>query len=344
MNATQAKPATKRISYKPYFSKFGVERGASYIRINYTSRVGVDQLLLQQAVKGAYDEQSTLRLEYHQLNTAINKIITGEQIADRLNSKSEPKRRAWLAGQVRKCRAARRSIITSTRERMPEITTMQKRQAEIIAEVRKSNASTLIGQKKVASEKRAKEKAALEAGRFWECSEQLLKDYFSVPFDCRKLVSVSEKFRAALFLELEHGQNSMGYNALVPTYNAYLCGIDDNGEEWGFRLQQDCDYNDTVEDAMAVCWEVPKSIVEQSFRQGEILFWKNNNPTGWRTMTPDTEWQIAPSHVITSPSLRHNGGHYFYADDPIIISHPTHAPLILLAGEYQYSIHEVDAD
>jgi len=337
---TTATATKKTLQYQKYFSRYGIERGATYVRADFTARLKYDALKLQSSVPGAYFAQSGLRHEYTLINREIETLTTGDKQSDRLNSKSEVKRRKFVAAHIRTCRKLQRALKAVTPAVIAKVADLQKRHAEIIKEIRKINSEALTTHKKAASAAREAEKQALTDGRFWECSENTLKNYFNVPFDRRKLLDVSEQFRAALFVELEYGGYGTG---IVPTHRAYLCGIDDNGEEWGFRLEASWDYNDKVADAMAVLWEVPKTIIEKSFRQGEIIFWPDQFPVGI-TMQPAEDWQIAPSHVITSPSLRRSRVSYIYSDDPITVTHPTHKPLILPAGEYRFAIHEADAD
>jgi hypothetical protein len=151
-----------------------------------------------------------------------------------------------------------------------KITALQTEQKALLPKLREVNAAYLGGKK---SEKQAKVQA-LAAGRFWECDGQMLKDYFSVPFDARAFVDVSERWRVALFAETnsENCSNEKGkyWHKSVPTGRGYLCGIDDNGDEWGFEVP--AAFHDTVETAMANVFGVDAKKIKSCYRQGEILF------------------------------------------------------------------------
>jgi hypothetical protein len=253
--------------------------------------------------------------------------------------------------QIRIAKAAERRLKSTEKSRRKQISLLQGIQRVEISKRRALNGAVAVARRTAAAETRTREAEALAAGRFWECSEVTLKEFFSVPFACRKLVNVSQRHRAALFIELEHGTGPDGYGALVPTSRAYLCGIDDNGEQWGFRVSMPgewsaWEYGSTVEEAMAVCWGVDIEVVQRSYRQGEVLFWASEAPVGLKDWGSCT---LAPSHDAESPSLQATGTQMdgrglLGSADPIVISHPTHAPLTLPAGTYAYAIHGYDAD
>lgn len=247
----------------------------------------------------------------------------------------------------------------------------------------------------------------MKSGRFWEADKDALKGYFNPPFDKNYLADVSPHWRAALFLEC----GSVSYKSyagnwghkLVGTGSGYLCGIDDNGDEWGFvvgNLPQSSDgygsnrMDTTVEEAMAEVFDIRRSLLDTCTRQGDLLFCPvkirktpvtvcahcgkpktaHSLKTGYAgygaepteylacgysfpageyqeaiieppTLKPAETWTPREAHDITSPSLRHNG-RYFAADDPITITHTSHATVTLPAGEYRLYMSRMadDAD
>lgn len=118
-----------------------------------------------------------------------------------------------------------------------------------------------------------------------EADKEALKGYFHPPFDKNYLADVSERWRAALFIECE-SINYKDYNGnwrhkLGGTGRGYLCGIDDNGDEWGHRVEglpQGRDDHDnlsldsTVEEAMAILFGIRAAALAECTRQGDLLF------------------------------------------------------------------------
>lgn len=265
-----------------------------------------------------------------------------------------------------------------------KIRDLQARQKALIPKIRATNAGIVAGRKATAQQKRD----ALTAGRFWECDAKTLKNYFHPPFAAKALVDVSEKWRAALFVETEstNVSNTRGqyWHKSEPTDQAWLCGIDDNGDEWGFnpsRSHDRFDFDDTVETAMAAAFGVSIYELPRCTRQGDLLFcpvsipatqqtvcslcgrpWEpvDINPVETRcswcqyglehrveppTLTPQTEpWEIRESHTVASDGLERNG-RYFRSPSTITVTHTSHAPVTLDPGEYRlYTIDKPGAD
>lgn len=166
-----------------------------------------------------------------------------------------------------------------------QIAALQAQQKALLPALRKSNSEFCAARKNAKTEQGKKNAAALISGRFWEADETAIKGYFHPPFDKNYLADVSEKWRAALFLECE----SISYknysgdwrHKLGGTGRGYLCGIDDNGDEWGFivrNLPQSSDnygnsaLDNTVEEAMAEVFQINKCDLAKCTRQGDLLF------------------------------------------------------------------------
>jgi hypothetical protein len=268
-----------------------------------------------------------------------------------------------------------------------QIAALQAQQKALLPKLRESNSLYLRMRTNEREALKARNAEALKTGRFWEADHETLKGYFHPPFDKNYVADVSDKWRACLILECESVSYRAGYNnewrhKLVGTGTGYLCGIDDNGDEWGHTVHdipQSRDAHDnfaldsTVEDAMSVLFDIPVKALAECVRQGDLLFRAVTIPTADRTicrwcrrpeeshdpycqvytpttikapvLTPKSGWEPRPSHVITSPSLTHNGV-YFRAVDPITITHTSHATVTLPAGEYRLYMSRaaIDAD
>lgn len=314
-----------------------IDEEETYLRYRYQPRLQYDKLKLQKS----FGSSPSGKVLFYDYRDEIEKTAKVDPAFGRINSVVRKKRAAFLLSEMQKITSTYASLHRTEKSRRKRIASLQKKQKAIIVKVRKANSEFLASKVQV----RKEEQRALKEGRFWDCQEELLKEFFRVPFGKRKLVALSEKHRAALFIEVVLSNQSGPYKRLVPTQRAYLCGIDDNEEQWGFFLNNNdsyWEYDSTVEEAMATCWNVDESIVEESFRQGEILFHPCEIPAG-TTLHPETEWQIAPSHVVRSESLVHNG-EYFMSTQEIVVEHPTHKPVVLEAGEYRAYIHEIDPD
>ena len=172
------------------------------------------------------------------------------------------------------------------------ITELQAQQKALIPKLRQSNSAYLGGKKSERELQKTKNAEALKSGRFWEADKDTLKGYFHPPFDKNYLADVSEKWRAALFLECE----SVSYkrysgdwgHKLSGTGRGYLCGIDDNGDEWGHRIDNlpqsrdnygDAGLDSTVEEAMSDLFDISLASLTKCRRQGDLLFCPVKIPT-----------------------------------------------------------------
>lgn len=241
-----------------------------------------------------------------------------------------------------------------------QIADIQRQQQLLLPEMRKYNSEYRAARSNALAADRAADTAALESGEFWLASKKALRGYFSPPFERNYLVDMSERWRAALYTEMA----SSAWKARdgwrhknVGTGRGYLCGIDDNGDEWGYRvdlsntmrkdLYGDYEYSSAdVADAMAVLFDVSIQQLNECYRQGDLLF----RPCMASEMPPashlesDSEWAVRESHRITSPSLRHKG-RYFAAEEQIKVEHTSHQPVILPAGSYcLHLLQFADAD
>jgi|GEM_PF-5415148 len=342
------KPSTKRLISAVHdyahlddaVQRCGIDVRTTYVSVWYRPELPIDHLHLQGSEPGTWDDADPLRDEWLQLEQDILQLQLGECVSARVDTRNISRQRDATLRAIRMCETADRMLARTRKSRVRKIATLQRRQSEIIREIRRLNGAVVVERRRAAKAHREAEKEALAAGRFWECSEQTLKNYFSVPFRKRKLVDVSERHRAALFLDLDYEGYGVG---LQPSGVAHLCGIDDNGEEWGFRLLVYRSYDVTVVDAMMTCWGVRRDIIERATRQGEILIWSENIPDDVRLESADDEHDIAPSHTVRSETLQING-EYFYATTPIIVEHPTHAAIWLQPGSYRYASHDMSAD
>lgn len=236
-----------------------------------------------------------------------------------------------------------------------KIVALQAEQRALLPQLRAANSRYLAGLKTAREEQVLKNATALQSGRFWEANAEAIKKHFHPPFGKNYLADVSARWRAALFLECEsvsykRGDGSWGHK-LAGTDRGYLCGIDDNGEEWGrgcrINLHSD-DYGDlrlhgTVAEAMAALFDVPISCLDDCQRQGDLLFRRLAAPPDV-ALQPATEWIPRDPHTVTSPGLQHNGN-YLASGDAITVSHPSHPVLTLEPGAYRlYLTSGHDAD
>lgn len=166
-----------------------------------------------------------------------------------------------------------------------QIINLQSQQKALLPALRKSNSEFCAARKNAKTEQGKKNAAALISGRFWEADETAIKGYFHPPFNKNYLADVSEKWRAALFLECESisykSYNGDWRHKLGGTGRGYLCGIDDNGDEWGFvvrDLPQSSDnygnstLDNTVEEAMSNVFGISTNNLQKCTRQGDLLF------------------------------------------------------------------------
>lgn len=320
-----------------------------YDAIHYPKNLGGDET--------PWDEMRTITRQFAPLcNLASGKNTLTEKI--NINTKTGPARRAeaknlYIIEQGQAFLAAYKKATTPAKLKkvIAKITELQAQQKALLPQLRASNSAYLAGKKNEKAELQAKNAEALKSGRFWEADKDTLKGYFHPPFDKNYLADVSEKWRACLFLECESvsykDYNKNWRHKLSGTGAGYLCGIDDNGDEWGHHVhihQSSDNYNNsalegTVEQAMCNIFDILRADLEKCQRQGDLLFCPAQIPEE-TTMEPQATWTPRESHEITSPSLYRNGT-YFKAADEITVNHTSHAKVILPAGEYRLYMSRV---
>lgn len=250
------------------------------------------------------------------------------------------------------------STKTNLKNLRRDISILQSQQKELTPQMRKVNSEFITKRKHAKEEKTRKNQEALTEGRFWECDTDVLKSYFHPPFSKNYLVDVSERWRAALFLECKSNSykraNGGWGHKLVGTGDGYLCGIDDNGDEWGHPvvIWQSCDefgdteLSGTVEEAMSSLFAIQQNKLDSCYRQGDLLFCQESIPRD-HTLELKAQrypWEVRESHMISSPTLERNE-RYFQALNEIVVSHTSHNTVILPAGEYKlYELQIADAD
>ena len=164
-----------------------------------------------------------------------------------------------------------------------KITALQAEQKKLLPQMRASNSTVVLSRRQAAADRRAADAAAIESGEFWLASEDAIKKYFHPPFLKKYLADISERWRAALFMECKSVSYKISYgwgHKLAATGRAYLCGIDDNGDEWGHRVPIEVGLDDygngkfdgTVAEAMAELFNVTMAQLASSTRQGDLLF------------------------------------------------------------------------
>ncbi len=227
-----------------------------------------------------------------------------------------------------------------------EIEVLQNRQKILLPQLRRAN-SEYLSQKKADKTEQAERNAnALQSGKFWEADQDALKGYFHPPFDKNYLADVSERWRAALFLECElvswKDYKNNWKHKLSGTGMGYLCGIDDNGDEWGHQVDgiwlkrdhyDNQALNATVEDAMTILFDIPATELHKCSRQGDLLFCPVEAIPENITMTSVAEWEIREFHTVTSETLERNG-RYIRSSTDIIITHTSHPSITLSSGSY----------
>lgn len=239
-----------------------------------------------------------------------------------------------------------------------KIADLQAQQKALLPAMREHNSAVMLARKSAAAERKEANALALTEGRFWDCDKDALKDYFSPPFARNYLADVSEHWRAALYTEMESTAWKAGKgdwrHKNIGTGRGYLCGIDDNGDEWGHHVDlrgylerdqyDDYGYVASVEDAMSSLFELPVSKLANCERQGDLLFCRESIPAGVDLTEQPYPWEIRESHTLTSEGLQRNG-RYFRSAAPILVSHTSHAAISLPAGDYRlYAIAIADAD
>jgi hypothetical protein len=171
------------------------------------------------------------------------------------------------------------------KNRRKQIKNIQKDQKQLIKKLRAHNSAHLAKRKAEKEEIARKNTEAITSGKFWNANKEALKDYFNPPFDKNFLADVSERWRAALFLECrsvsyKNFNGNRGYK-LEGTGRGWLCGIDDNGDEWGHPVDEICGSIDdfgnmgldcTVDGAMSKLFGIGILKLTDCQRQGDLLF------------------------------------------------------------------------
>lgn len=306
-------------------------------------------------------EISTINLEIER----IARIISDHKsLAEKINVKTKtgPAKRTVAREQfeintgnqfLADCRTAKRQI----KKLNKKVAELQSQQKALLPQLRKANSEYLAERRAEKEEVARKNTKALVSGEFWNADRDALKDYFHPPFGKNYLSDVSEKWRAVLFLECQ----SISYKTvrgnwghkLGGTNKGYLCGIDDNGDEWGHEVDLngwqgynnfgDIKLEGEVEWAMAELFDVPLRDLALCQRQGDLLFCLSGIPESI-AMHSDEKWNVRESHEVWSPGLRRNG-QYMQSDHEIIISHTSHETVVLPAGSYRlHTLQIADAD
>lgn len=224
------------------------------------------------------------------------------------------------------------------------ITDLQAQQKALIPKLRESNSQYLADRKTKSQEQARKNAEALQSGRFWEADKETLKNYFHPPFARNYLADVSAKWRAALYTEMGStaykGYSGDWRHKNIGSGNGYLCGIDDNGDEWGHRVDLtgyldhdqygDYGYADvTVEDAMAELFGVSKDKLDKCVRQGDLLF--------CATTLRKQPWETDTCSNCGNPRAAH--GAYGYTDCNSFVP-KMGVPVEMQAHEGPYQIRE----
>jgi len=237
-----------------------------------------------------------------------------------------------------------------------QIADLQGQQKQLIPQMRAENAEYLTQKKWDAEIQRRRDKQALTSGQFWHASRDAIKSYFNPPFDKNYLADTSARWRAALFLGCESvSYKTYGGNwghRLSGTGRAYLCGIDDNGDEWGHIVHiylshdqyDNLELEATVEDAMSELFDVSTLLLDRCKRQGDLLFCPETIPNNITLSPQSGPWEVRESHTIDSDGLERNGA-YFKSKNNITVTHTSHPTVTMPAGGYRlYTLRQIDAD
>lgn len=306
-------------------------------------------------------EMSKISMEI--INTA--KIISEKKsFTEKINEKTKtgPAKRATAREQfeidtgnqfLADCRTAKKQI----KKLNKKIATLQVQQKILLPQLRKKNSEYLAERRAEKEEIARKNIKAISSGEFWSADKDALKDYFHPPFEKNYLADVSEKWRACLFLACESISYKTAYgnwgHKLSATGMGYLCGIDDNSDEWAHEVdltgyQGYDDFGDVklegeVEWAMAELFDVSLESLSACHRQGDLLFCPALIPAETE-MHEQEKWNVRESHEIWSPRL-HRNGEYLHSDHEITVSHTSHEMVVLPAGSYKlHTLQVADAD
>ena len=297
-------------------------------------RVPVDKINFPRDLSG---ENTELWRGMYALAHEITRISTlvERRVPDRYGSHTIPINARLKTGEERRAEAKNLWLIDTSkmflsdyREKSKksnlitvhkQISALQDRQKSLLRQLRECNSKFLAGKKSDREAQALKNIEALKTGRFWEADKDAMKSYFHPPFGKNYLADVSEKWRAALFLECESVSykrfNGEWGHKLAGTERGYLSGIDDNGDEWGHHctipLTRD-NFGDgklegTIEEAMSDLFGIATSKLGDCQRQGDLLFC----PTKLRT-------EDGPEHCATcgEPPEKHPFETYEEPEDP----------------------------
>ena len=237
---------------------------------------------------------------------------------------------------------------------------LQAEQQEHILRLRAENSKTVLARRTGKAEERARDQEALKSGRFWEASKEAIKGFFHPPFSKNYLADVCGHWRAALYLEVE----SKGYkngggvwrHKLVATERAYLCGIDDNGDEWGHEVELMLPPNEhydpdmgaaTVEMAMEELFGVHQGRINalECKRQGDLLFCREKIPASVELESQNEPWEIRESHRIECTAPYARNGNWIRTEANLTVAHTSHQPVTLEPGDWRlYELQVADAD
>lgn len=194
-----------------------------------------------------------------------------------------------------------------------KISSLQSQQKYILPLMRAHNSKAIMARRDAAAERRDENQRALAEGRFWDADKAALKGYFHPPFARNYLADVSERWRAALYTEIASTAWKAGKgdwrHKNVGTGSGYLCGIDDNGDEWSHIVNLseyvdrdeygDIGYIATVEDAMSALFDIDARDLPQCVRQGDLLFCPEPIPETARLhYAGGGSWAVRQSHTV----------------------------------------------
>lgn len=337
------------------------------LRASWVIDFPVDEIKWPNQLSGSFDPLWTEIIALNSKITSVSRLVSGSKdavlpISARTKTGPEKRAEAKAAFVIEAGQAFLADYKEATSKKALDrvrsvIADLQNRQKALIPRLRKANSEYLAQRKAAKAERNRKNTEALAAGRFWECDREYLKGYFHPPFARNYLADVSEKWRAALYTEMEStawkARKGDWRHKNIGTGWAYLCGIDDNGDEWGHLVNLrsmmntdrhgDLEYMASVEDAMCKLFDIPKYKIRSCVRQGDLLFCPE--------AIPDVELhphegplEVRESHRIESPSLERNG-QWFRSADPITVTHTSHQPVTLEPGEYRlYTLQSTDTD
>jgi len=197
-----------------------------------------------------------------------------------------------------------------------------------------------------------REAEALKKSDYDHVSKETLKQYLKENFaafrydDKLLILDKSSKHRAVLAARLGY----IDYVGLV-VLQTILAGEDDNGERWShiiddFRYDEPAQidssrYCKTVEEAMASLFKVSVRDLEDSIRQGDILFVRYYSETRAPLYEITKEFDVAPSHTLKSDTefrvhrFEDGSGLTIFNEAPATLEHPSHAPVTIPPGVWR---------